>query len=219
MLFERFARPLAAASLVTLLVNATGCSVAMAPPPPPKASLPDLGEPPPPEPVAGFSRVMISTDVPARVSYLSRGVPLETPICEATPCVVTLPYGDYILAFQGLNDGGRRSRTGIRVGRSTEVVNHTLGKNGASPLAALGLVVTIFGGLALATAVGIAEGNSERGNKTDATVGTIGVVGLGMTLFGGALFLGAPRYHQEGATTHWTPMPKETAVAGAGFRF
>jgi hypothetical protein len=206
---------------VTILGNTLGCAVTMKPPPPPKASLPEIGDDPPePEPVPppSTSRVIIATDVPASVSYVLAGTTLELPLCEATPCSGTLPYGDYVLVFKGLRDSERQSRAAIRVMRPDEVVNHTLGQRPASGLAAVGVIVGLAGALTLALAFAVAADGNDRGSKPDRSLAEVAGVGLGATLFGGTLFLAAPRYRQEGSTTHWAPIPKDASI-GAGFRF
>jgi hypothetical protein len=217
MMPERRVRPFAAACFVTILGNTLGCSVAVKPPPPPPMSMPDVGDEPP-EPEPSTSRVVISTDVPASVSYLPAGTTLELPLCDATPCSATLPYGDYVLAFKGLRDSERQSRAPIRVMRPDEVVNHTLGKRPASPLAAVGVIIGLAGALTLALAFAVAADGNDRGSKPDRSLAEVAGVGLGATLFGGTLFLAAPRYRQEGSTTHWAPIPKDASI-GAGFRF
>lgn len=210
-------RLIAAACLLAILGNTTGCAVAMKPPPPPPMSTPEVddeAEPPPPS----SSRVLISTDVPARVSYLTPGTALELPLCDATPCSAELPYGDYVLTFKGLKDSERQSYAAIRVVRPNEVVNHTLGKRPVSPLAAVGLIVGLAGALTLGLAFAIAADGNDRGRKADRSLAEVAGVGLGATLFGGTLFFAAPRYRQEGSTTHWTPLPKDASI-GAGLRF
>lgn len=139
-------------------------------------------------------------------------------LCESTPCVVALPYGDHVLAFQGLKskDSSRDSTTVVRITRTTEVVNHTLGEHPISVGKALGLGIVVIGAIALGVALGMAE--NQQGQKADPTVRNVGLFGLGATLFGGTLFLASPRYYQDGATTQWAPAAKAAQV-GAGFRF
>lgn len=210
----------------------TACTRLVDPPPRPPATMPAL-EPEPPEPESGLARVLISTDVPARVVRVSSGVissvglrsrslTLSDLLCDTTPCAVTLPYGDHEIELRGLRDGTRHSKTTVHVRRPTEIVNHTLGKSTLNPGQALGGFVALTSAVVLGVGLGLAAGaearhQSAEGPRDVAVGGLVGVVG-GLVIMG--MF---PSTRQEGSTTQWSP---ERAPAGGrtiggswGFRF
>jgi hypothetical protein len=219
--------------VVALLVLATsGCAVQLKPPPAPAAEMPAGATTKGAEAAAPVdaSRVYVTTDVPARVLLASGGtvttrrggtvdVGAGTVLCEATPCVLTLPQGDYDIAFVGLADRDRESVIGVHVERPTEVINHTLGKHSASIAKPIGLAAFLVGAVALGVTLGLAEGSDA---KATTALRTLGLASAATTAFGGALFFASPTYHQEGSTTQWSPVPGpvgRTVSAGVGLRF
>ena len=83
------------------------------------------------------ARIIIATDVPAKVERVNEhpgggayGAPdPDDVLCAETPCIVTLPRGDYSLRFRGLTDDERTSTALLEVRNGTQVLNHTLGQN------------------------------------------------------------------------------------------
>src|SRR5262249_27221188 len=136
------APPRRAAAIVIATLALAGCATTryLPPPPDPLATMPSLPEPPP-EGTGGLAPVVISTDIPATVERVvaytprlerHRGppfVPSTTIACSQTPCVLTLPYGDYELWFSGIDDHERSSTTVLHVQSNTVVLNHTLGQH------------------------------------------------------------------------------------------
>lgn len=158
-----------------------------------------------------MATILISSDVPATVervtgfdAYDNRS--LMALACASTPCVVTLPYGDYELWFTGIADHQRTSQALLHVASDNVVLNHTLGQDRASsgPLIGLGLIV-----LGLAIAAG--------GEK--AKSGPIEGLGVGVAIFGWFAGLLSPSVKQPGASTQWTPQPAERPPLGLSLRF
>src|SRR5438045_3226945 len=117
--------------LVSLIFTQACAPVRTVPPPAvPDQSLPPVAGPLP-EPGGGMARVVVSTDVPARVERITamteqlerhvgtRDVPSISLLCEATPCAVTLPYGDYELVFTGFPDSSRTRSATLHVQTET----------------------------------------------------------------------------------------------------
>ncbi len=229
----RGARLVVAAVSVAICGSTTGCVRAVDPPPRPPASMPDL-DAVPPEPNNGMARVIISTDVPARVrawslrvtsgsmSTLRRSgsVRLDELLCESTPCAVTLPYGDHRLAFSGVEDTSRWSTITIRVRRPTEVVNHVLGESTSNAGTALGIISVVAGAVLIGIGVRLAKnGNDqERATGRDYALG-----GLGAMLGGGLVMTLFPVTYHNGSTTRWSPeqsVPAARTIGGSvGVRF
>lgn len=215
-----------------VLVATAGCgTVQIKPPPAPPPQLPtgvELGKNDPrPEPTDA-SRVYVTTDVPAHVLLASGGtvvtrngesiyVPTGTVLCESTPCVLTVPFGDYELAFIGSDDRDRESVIAVHAEHTTEVVNHRLGRHKASVAKPIGLVAMAAGVVALGITLGITEG---KPTESSTALRTIGLGSVASIAFGGALFFASPTYHQEGSTTQWTPpVAGRTYSTGVGVRF
>lgn len=223
-------RAVAHVLLLATLTSTLGCVRNVAAPPAPPRAMPAL-DAEPVEPAGGMARVFLDTDVPARVVRITTGsVDRENPhllrptravamrelVCEATPCAVTLPYGDHELTFEGLADAGRESRTTIRVRRATEVVNHSLGQDRTSGaaffgglLAATGVVLAIFAGYA-------ASDPRYRGSDAPTGLAIGGAVGM---IGGLSLAAAFPHTRQDGATTQWSPGPSAPAVRAVGGGF
>lgn len=180
-----------------------------------------------PEPTDA-SRVYVVTDVPAHVLLASGGtvvtrngesvyVPTGTVLCATTPCTVTVPFGDYELAFIGADDRDRESVIAVHAEHASEVVNHRLGRHQASVGKPIGLVAMTVGAVALLTTISLTKGNW---NDASTAVRTVGLGSVASIAFGGALFFASPTYHQEGSTTQWTPaIAGRTVSTGLGLRF
>jgi hypothetical protein len=180
----------------------------------------------PKEPESGMARVIISTDVPARVERVTTGtarrglrasyLQLDDLLCESTPCVVTLPYGDHEIAFHALTESNRHSSPIIvRVRKATEVVNHTFGMSKGNPGQVLGALAAITGVVLVGVAVGMAMHEQRQHRPT--TDGPVNLaMGGGLTILGGCVLMAIfPGTHQEGSTTQWSP----TVGGNLGVRF
>lgn len=223
------------AACLAFVVATTGCgTVQLKPPPPPPAQMPEL-----PAAAAGesssiraetadASRVFVTTDVPAHVLLASGGtvvtrngesvyIPTGTVLCATTPCAITVPFGDYELAFVGADDRDRESVISVHAEHATEVVNHRLGRHQASVAKPIGLVAMAVGAVALGITLGLTEG---KATESSTALRTLGLGSIASIAFGGALFFASPTYHQEGATTQWTPaIAGRTVSTGLGLRF
>ncbi len=179
--------------------------------------MPEIGELP--AAGGGLARIIIGTDVPARVERIThRSTHLkaephepslsggEALLCTETPCVITLPYGDHELVFRGTSDAERVSHTTLVVRRDTVVLNHNLGRvhRPAGQSVAWALAVT---GVAIASvALGLAEGQAKTGrDATDATIPALAGVGAGTILLGGVVGLASSGTTQAGSSTQWSP--------------
>src|SRR3954453_22426106 len=109
------------AALGLIFLAMSGCYVRPFPPPvAPAPSMPVLVAPLP-EVSPGSARVVVATDVPARVigrrrsgggwGAFSGGQEAGTGqiVCARTPCVVITTYGELPFRFEGVDDGGRSS--------------------------------------------------------------------------------------------------------------
>src|SRR6476469_1903905 len=105
-------------TIVASIFALCGCTTRILPPPEaPARELPSSELDAPDEGDGAMARVVITTDVPARVemrhggTYAARDgrVTLDQMLCIETPCTVTLPYGDHELHFRGVRDHGRSS--------------------------------------------------------------------------------------------------------------
>jgi hypothetical protein len=172
--------------------------------------MPALDVDPPDEHEGGLSRVIIETDVPARVER-------DGLLCESTPCVVALPYGDHELRFQGGPE--RWSSVVVHVRHPTEVVNHTLGMHHAAPAQGLGVFAAAVGLVVVGVGIALALPNDDgtpstvKGETTAAIVGG----GFGAILLGGVIVAAANGTTRDGATTQWTPT--RTIGGSVGLRF
>jgi hypothetical protein len=199
-----------------------GCYVQSCPPPAaPARSMPALASPLP-EVAPDKTRVVISTDVPARVIvrrrkgdgsgdfYGGEEVWTEQVVCEQTPCAVTAPRGNHQLKFEGLDDGGRSSTAKVSFDGETVVVNHTLGQQRVDWARPVGLGLLGAGVASLIFVLSSSEGHSMSGE-----VGNVFLLGgLGSVIVGGVvLSASGPPSTQDGSTTQWAPPP--TAKVGA----
>jgi hypothetical protein len=180
-----------------------------------------------PEPPSGFARVYFTTDEPARVDRVVAAVTSGTGnqrstqdapglLCASTPCAVTLPYGDHDVAFRSNTDDTRTGRAIVRVRRTTEVVNHNLGRVTRTGVTEMG---SVFVGLGiLATGVGLGLAGSDIRFDASGRQAVIGLMlgGVGSMALGGLFFAASPITHQEGATTRWSPTPGGTAAGRSG---
>ena len=213
-------------------LSAVGCAAGTVPveaPPAPAPSMPDVGIPDV-APDAGLARVLISTDVPARVVGVAelalathRGLATGTSehlVCEATPCAVTLPYGDHELVFKALDDPERGSTVTIHVLQSTVVVNHTLGRRHESKAPAWGSVLIGAGIIVLGVAAVLA-GEQGRDGSADYQPGIAAAAlgGFGGIIAGGIIIRASPTTVQDGSTTEWTPPAGAVVGASAGIAF
>jgi hypothetical protein len=224
-----------AALLAPLL--ATGCATTeLAPPPTPPATLPVIAGDATTPPAAGFTRVRLTTDVPARVYLHSDAVgngrgphEIRTLVCETTPCAFVVPFGDHELVIEGTESneedamGSRASfanRSGatiVHAHGAEVVINETLGWHHSpagravgAGMMFLGTVVTIVG-VAMATV----KGNAGANDAGPAVVAS----GLGSFVVGGIILAAVPSVEQPAATREWTPPATATAGGSLGFRF
>ena len=208
-------RVLATLASMALFVSQTNCSRTLDPPPRPPPTMPALDEVPK-EPESGMARVLISTDVPARVDRLTTGsasrglrasyVRLDDLLCESTPCAVTLPYGDHEIAFTSLKDGTRHSSPIIvRVRKPTEVVNHTFGRSTSNPGQVLGGLAVLTGVVLVGVALGVQVHQQKTGERSTDVPANL-AMGGGLSILGGGVLMAIfPGIHQEGSTTQWSP--------------
>ncbi len=196
----------------------------------PEASMPDVGELAPSG--GGFARVVIGTDVPARLERITHRVVHgrleegsyslsagEGLLCVETPCTVTLPYGDYELVFRGTHDRERMSNATLSVRRETVVLNHTLGRVHRPAGQTVAYVLAGVGVAIVAAAVAVAEENTKQGRTSqDSTLPTVAATGLGMMVLGGFVGIASPGTTQEGSSTQWSPRGP-VAGASVGLRF
>jgi hypothetical protein len=170
-----------------------------------------------PEAGGGMARVVISTDVPARVEriasvaernsrrfdtseFSSRAV-----LCDPTPCVVTLPYGDYELTFQGVSDPGREGTAKLHVRTDTVVLKHALGQRRFARGQATGYGIALVGTVLLAVAAAAATRPDARSNSS--TIEGLAIAGAGGLALGGVILVASPTTKQEGSTSQWNPFP------------
>jgi hypothetical protein len=203
----------------------------VAPPGAPTAWMPDVGDDLPPS-GSGYARVVIGTDVPARVGRVAlHAVNLrraeapasfaggEVLLCAETPCAITLPYGDYELVFKGTVDAERVSHARLSVRRETVILNHTLGRvhtpagqHVAWGLAGVGVVL-------LGVAYAVADRNLERtGRPAEDSTLAVAATGLGTMVLGGIVGMASPGTTQDGSSTQWSPRGP-TVGATVGLRF
>lgn len=183
---------------VLLLFLCVGCTKVLPPVAQPEQVQPQV-EANMPAPPQGFGRVVFDvTDGPTEVyavsSELVRRFTLQhgmrtvsrtrTDVICMTPCATDLPYGQHLIGFPMLGDGGFE-RASITVGDQPLVMRRTLGsRRDAGGGLVLGILGTTFG--AMATIVGavlLPVGLSTDGDGL--TLG--GAVTLGI---GGALMIG-----------------------------
>jgi hypothetical protein len=168
---------------------------------------------------AGMARVVLSTDLPARVVRVSALRATSGPrhfhgdvgelLCETTPCAVTLPYGDHEVRFTALGDPERTDATLVHVAQSTVVVNHTLGRSHTNAGHGLGGFVL---GLGVVTTF-VAAGLGMKASSSTTAPAAAAAAGFGMIALGGVLMGVAPNTEQPGVSTVWSPPPG--AIAGA----
>mgnify|MGYP000931708289 CR=1 FL=1 len=138
-------------------------------------------------------------------------------LCEETPCVVTLPYGDHEIVFKGTRDSERVGSATLKVRSDTIVINHTLGREHHPGGQAVGWGITLVGAACLVVALGMAETSEKNHTELSSSVAPLAMAGLGTMLFGGVIGLASPTTRQEGASTTW--VPKQAVGVAAGFRF
>jgi hypothetical protein len=193
-----------------------GCAPqVLLPPPPPEPHMPALDAEPPESYEGGMARVMIETDVPARVDTEAPAV-----LCASTPCAVTLPYGDHVLRFAGISDSERSTSVVVRVAHPTEVVNHTLGRHHVPASVGVGAGVAATGLLLIALAIVLALPRDDgTPSKVDpASSAGFATVGALTLLYGGIIMGASPVTKQDGSTTQWSP-PGRAIGGGYGLRF
>jgi hypothetical protein len=195
----------------------SGCLVrTISPPAPPLKQMPLVDVPA--SPPAGSGRVVVSTDVPARVGTAHRQIRSATDMrsdtsldgggssCDRTPCVLTLPYGETELRFEGTDHSDRTSTANVNVRSDLTVVNHTLGKSelGNSYLYGLGLIAVAVSGVLLTRELSDSDMSAEVKTAELFFSGAFAVGGLA------AIFL-TTRTEQQGATTQWMPNPEKSS--------
>lgn len=222
--------------VVLFAFSSAACTRTLPPPAPPARELPPLDEPLPEVGEGtgeGLSRVVITTDVPARVeriahvetiahrgSFRTSTVVGRELLCAETPCTVSLPYGDHELIFAGTIDRARTSSTQISVRRASTVVNHTLGQDRTHPARPVATVVAATGIVLMAVAIALVSTASERHEKVPEATAPIFMAGMGTTMLGGIFMAATPTTLQDGATTQWTPGKTIAgATVSAGVRF
>lgn len=212
----------------------TGCVRNIPAPRPPEPTIPMTSDDEVPEGEAGMARVIIGTDVTARVDRVGghfdqivhRGretrsyvTDVDTLLCASTPCTVALPYGDYELKLSAVSDPTRASTATIRVRHRTEIVNHVLGMNRRSTTGTLGGVLSVIGSVVVGIGVGVglvqAQEHRTAHTATDSTMPVL--VGIGGTtlMTGGVMMAASPTIRQEGATRQWAPRSLPPAVPSA----
>jgi hypothetical protein len=210
-----------AGSLLAVL-SIGGCVSTLPAPAAPPRELPDVDRATP-SATAGRTRVIIATDVPARVEQA--GGPT---LCPRTPCAVSLPEGDYELRFRGVYDEGRASVSSVGVRGRALAVNHTLGQDRASVGQIAGPVLMTVGGVLLLLALikqGATADDSDRGipqsetREKEDTAGVMALIGLGCLVGGGIVMGTTPDVRQPGSTTTWTPALPTARGASAGVTF
>jgi hypothetical protein len=216
----------------------TGCATTVLPPPPaPPETLPVIAGDATPAPAAGFTRVRLTTDVPARVYLRADALggtrkygprEIRTLVCETTPCAFVVPFGDHELETTGseskeLNEMGestsyaeRTARTVLHAHAPEVVLNETLGwqHTPAGRVAGASMIV-----LGMVVAIGAADVAKGTGNSSSSAAGGLAVAGLGSIVLGGILLAAVPSVEQPASTREWTPKPTATAGASLGFRF
>jgi hypothetical protein len=206
-----------ASALAVILVITQACSPVQTLPPPaaPDRSLPRLEAPLPPA-GGGLARVIVSTDVPARVErvlaitempmrrYGTTDVPSLGVLCESTPCVVTLPYGDYELNFTSLQDPARVSSTTLRVQGDPVVLKHALGQERHASGQAIGATLMVTGALLLGGMLALAA-RPHSSSSNDAALRGLGIAGATGIGIGGLVMMASPTVRQEGSTSQFSP--------------
>ena len=215
----RTARLAMAGATFATVVSSQACVETLPAPQAPEKSLPTL--PAAAEPDRGKPRLIIATDVPARVDFDESGSGKTgdgslAPLCIRTPCAVTLPPGDYRLKFSGLFDDGRSSSVAFQVQNDTEVLNHRLGQQRGKEGDIIGTVIlgaggaaAVIGGLYFMVDNALQDGTegSKRQTIQDhaATAGTVALVGLLGMAVGAVVLIANPRVRQPGSATLWSP--------------
>jgi hypothetical protein len=173
-----------------------------------------------------MARVLVSTDVPARVGRLqtlaasdgTRRVSgtVDDLLCERTPCAVVLPYGDHELSFQATDEPERTSSTIVHVHESAVVVNHSLGRRHASEGRGAGVALAVVGLLVTCGSLGVMSAAQKAGSAQDPSAPRAAIgVGLGLLVLGGLVSAAAPTTVQPGATTQWSPAQNGGSLGAA----
>jgi hypothetical protein len=223
----RYRASLASLALIPFAAAACAPTNVVPPPAPPQASYPSEITVPEVSAESGLARVVISTDVPARVERLEhiivsyRSGTSRVLLCDPTPCAVTLPYGDHELVFTAKADAERTSSATIHAREQTVVVNHALGQLHHSSGEGTGVALLLTGLLIVGIAGGVAAAENKNGGmSTDAkqVVGVLALAGLGSLAVGGIVLAASPTTIQEGATRQWN-VPAKAASASLGLKF
>lgn len=207
------------ALLVAIVTSAAGCGVTtLEPPGVPEADVPDFVESMPGEPGPDQGRLSITTDVAASVRLERPGPagPRGRLVCRATPCVITLPYGEHSLVFEGRRDKGRESRATVTMGDRDVILNHTLGQERVSVGFVAGSAIAVAGA---ATVLVAGKLLADDGTSPDSasSLAYTGLGGVAALLVGGLFMLLSPRpVSQPGASREWT---LRTARGRPGIRF
>jgi hypothetical protein len=229
--------PLALARLILLaplLGIGSGCTRHLPPPRPPNAVEPpsantaqEQADVPQAQAQASRSRVVVQTDVPARVEAAVeveathsvrqwRRRPAVLPaeiawvrLCDRTPCTIELPRGDHRLRFTGVNDDSRTSQTFITVARPVESITHTLGQDRSSTTGTIvGGFLFVLGLTALVLPYGI-DMDVPRSTSDVVFGASVAAMFSGVTLM-----TFDPAIKQEGSTSQWSRPAPEAASAG-----
>jgi hypothetical protein len=202
-----------------------GCVVHTLPPPPvPARDMPVVSLPPTP-PYAGYTRVLIATDVPARVALWGQeGRPtgptdgrrpiMDSISCDNTPCVLTLPQGEHQLHFEGTGKNSNRTSTAKVVVRDEiVVVNHALGKDEKSAERVYGIGLLSAGLISIGLSlIPFPSYSSSEWRTTSFAIDCVAIVS-------GVVLLGfSTETLQEGATIQWTLPAATERGPGISFR-
>jgi len=167
------------------------------PPPPPAATVPAVPRPPTP-PNEGMSRLIVDVvDGPAEFQ-LKQAVPGTSwlRMCD-TPCVIDLVPGRYEASFRQGRERGDYTTLDIVAG--TNVYRRQLVERTGSPgLMIAGYVIGYTGITTLLMGLMISAFDTRNAGRNTA------LVGLGMTLGGGAMFYVGWPTEQPAAATHFT---------------
>jgi hypothetical protein len=158
-----------------------------------------------PDPGPGWGRLAITTDVDATVEKIADGRPPRI-VCKATPCVLTLPYGELELRFRGKRDRDRTSSATATVNEPTAILNHRLGqeRNHAgfglgSLILGAGVATMLLGGSVMVDGTG-ADVTAPQTRTGEAMM----IGGLGAALVGGIIMAVSPRsVYQPGSSRAW----------------
>jgi len=207
-------------------VFAAGACVKQLPPAPtPAATMPTMPAGPPPAP--GMGRLVVDVvDGPAPVQRTSmvpqpttnpsgrttyRFEPATDSLCAAAPCVTDLATGNVLLAFPVIGDPDALETELVHVGPEPSVYRRALSvyTDNTGALRVMGIIMTSFGGAALATGATLLPIGLSRDSSGLTTAGGISLgAGAALLVFGIlAIRADSPTY-QPGASNHFPLAPQ-----------